>query len=449
MLTLAAYRLETPTLTEDGLHTCWSNVIDMVEGWLKKKGIADISCESGSFESETDGKKGEFTRSSLSSVSGMLTEIVLSEPAKDGHIFITSVAVTQSEEKVSVFLTLAAMNSGHSIAPIAVYPRCPVLVREILILPNDWTFGGSEVYRPVPIRIAGKKAASTLSGYLMNENRTLPVTVVSELDGEPIWSELPEKLAIDLAGLSSVVRIDGEASWALNDLLGKSRSCYLGAVRLYWPLRGATRDPSDLSSELWTAERLLSNDSDAKGLPRFMISLRRQVMSIAALAVDAPASIRRIKSEHSRARLAELQEKANANSEELELARLFIEENETLKDELEKAKAESSRQAARAEAAENAIEVLKAGGSDTTLDEQPENDAAPKTGEVRYYKKTHSKPSYDVLVRISDCSHNSWQATNKADKAKKGIERVEGSSEWKSVFHCGSCKGGGVWKVTW
>jgi thioesterase domain-containing protein len=159
-----------------------------------------------------------------------------------------------------------------------------------------------------------------------------------------------------------------------------------------------------------------------------MISLRRQVMSIAALAVDAPASIRRIKSEHSRARLAELQEKANANSEELELARLFIEENETLKDELEKAKAESSRQAARAEAAENAIEVLKAGGSDTTLDEQPENDAAPKTGEVRYYKKTHSKPSYDVLVRISDCSHNSWQATNKADKAKKGIERVEGSS---------------------
>lgn len=57
MLTLAAYRLETQTLTEDGLHKCWSNVIDMVDGWLKKKGIADISCESGSFESETDGKK--------------------------------------------------------------------------------------------------------------------------------------------------------------------------------------------------------------------------------------------------------------------------------------------------------------------------------------------------------------------------------------------------------
>lgn len=449
MLTLAAYRLETPTLADKELQPCWSDVIDTLEKWLIKKGVTDTACESGTFESETAGAKGEFTRSSVSSVSGKLTEIVLSEPTKEGYTFITSVVVTHSEERISVFLTLSAANSGSSVAPITLYPRCPVLIREVLSLRNDWSFGGSEVPHPHPISIAGEKAASTLVGYLMNENRTLPVTVVSELDGEPIWEYLPDKLAIDLAGLSSVIRVDGEASWALNHLLGKSRSCYLGAVRLYWPLGGATQDPSELRSKVWTAERLLSNDSDAKGLSRFTTTLRRQVMSIAALAVEAPASVRKIKSENSRARLAELQEKADANSEELELARLFIEENETLKDELEKAKAEIARQAARAEAAEYAIDVLKSGGSDETTDEEPQSDATPKAGEVRYYKKSHCKPTYDVLVRISDCGHNSWQSSNKADKAKKGIEKLEGSSEWKSVYHCGSCQGGGVWKVTW
>ncbi len=324
-------------------------------------------------------------------------------------------------------------------------------MREILALRSDWMFGGSQVPDAHPIFISGEEAASKLVGYLMNRNRTLPVTVVSDLDGAPIWQDLPEKLAIDLAGLSSVVRIDGEASWALNDLIGKSRSCYLGAVRIYWPLRGAAEDTSELRSKVWTAERLLSNDTDGKGLSRFTTSLRRDVMSIAALVVDPPASVRKIKTEASRARLSELQAKADANSEELELARLFIEENETLKDELEKAKTEIAKQAARAEAAEYALDVIKSDDSEKTIADQAQAqaDKRPKAGEVRYYKKTYSKPTYDVLVRISDCGHNSWQAASKADKAKKGIEKLEGSSVWKSVYHCGSCKGGGVWKVVW
>jgi hypothetical protein len=171
-------------------------------------------------------------------------------------------------------------------------------------------------------------------------------------------------------------------------------------------------------------------------------------MSVAALSVDAPPQIRQIKSEHSRARLAQLEAKADANSEELELARLFIEENEKLKDALEAAKTEIAKQSARADAAEYAIEVLKSGeGKDS--DEMEDASEKPQADEVRYYKKTHSKSSYDVLVRISECGHSSWQSANKADKAKKGIERLEGSSDWKSLYHCGSCQGGGVWKVVW
>lgn len=448
MLTLAAYRVETPALLDEERQKCWSTLLEVANQWLAKKGVTDTTSEAGKFTSETSGTQGDFTRSSMSNSVGALFEVALIEPTKDGNTFITNVVVTDSERIVSVFLTLSATISGKSIAPIAVYPRCPVLVREILTLRDDWLFGGSEVPSPRPIYIAGEKAALKLAGYLMNENRTLPVTVVSELDGEPVWDDLPEKLAIDLAGLSPVIRIDGEASWVLNDRIGKSRSCYLGATRIYWPLGRVTNNPSDLRSKVWTAERLLSNDSDGKGLSRFTTALRRQVMSVAALAVDVPASVRKIKTEQSRARLFELQQQANANTQELELARLFIEENESLKDQLEKAKAETARQASRAEVAEYALEVLKTGGSDEEPDEE-NDDATPKTGEVRYYKKTHSKPSYDVLVRISDCGHNSWQSANKADKAKKGVEKLESGSDWKNMFHCGSCQNGGVWKVIW
>jgi hypothetical protein len=451
MQTLAAYRLETRALPDEELQMGWSDILGAIQKWLTKKGVTDSSRESGAFASETNGAKGDFTKSSISSASGELTDIVLSEPTNEGHTFTTSLTITNCEKTISVFLTLSAAISGSSVAPANLYPRCPTLIREMLSLRNDWMLGGSEIPDAHPILVTGNEAASILVDYLLNNKRTLPVTVVSDLDGEPIWNDLPDKLAIDLAGLSSVVRIDGEASWALNDLIGKSRSCYLGAVRIYWPLRSSTEETSELRSKVWTAERLLSNDTDGKGLSRFTTSLRRDVMSIAALVVDAPANVRRIRTEVSRTRLSELQAKADANSEELDLARLFIEENETLKDELEKAKSEIAKQIARAEAAEYALDVLKSSNSDETADNQAQAqaDKTPKTGEVRYYKKTHSKSTYDVLVRISDCGHSSWQAASKADKAKKGLEKLEGSSDWKSVYHCGTCQGGGVWKVVW
>lgn len=448
MLTLAAYRVETPSLDEEERYTCWTSLREIVDNWLCRKGVDDTSSETGQFTSETRGAQGTFSRSFISNSVGALFEISLTEPTENGNTFITSVAIANADRMVFVYLTLSASISGKSIAPIVVYPRCPVLMRNILTLRNDWMYGGSKVPGPLPISLNRESEALNLVHDLMDANRTLPVTVVSELEGEPIWNELPEKLAIDLAGLSPVVRVSGEVSWALNNLLGKARSCYLGAIRIYWPLGRTVQDASDLRSKVWTAERLLSHDSDGKGISRFTTALRRQVMSIAALAVDIPTSVRRIKNEQSRARFAQLQQTADANAQDLELMTFLIAENDSLKEQLEKIKDEAARQASRAEVAEHALELLKSG----EVNDEPSdvmNESTPKAGEVRYYKKTHSKPSYDVLVRISDCGHKSWRSANKGDKAKKGIEKIEGRSNWKTVFHCGACQGGGVWKVIW
>ena len=51
---------------------------------------------------------------------------------------------------------------------------------------------------------------------------------------------------------------------------------------------------------------------------------------------------------------------------------------------------------------------------------------------------------------MGDCGHITWQGSAKADKAKKGLARLLGEhGDWKKLEHCGSCKGGGVWRVQW
>jgi hypothetical protein len=82
--------------------------------------------------------------------------------------------------------------------------------------------------------------------------------------------------------------------------------------------------------------------------------------------------------------------------------------------------------------------------------DQDEADQPPAPGEIRYYKKNHSTPAYDILIQVGDCGHNRWQNAAKADKAKKGLERLLGKNgEWKKLQHCGSCQGGGLWRVEW
>lgn len=74
----------------------------------------------------------------------------------------------------------------------------------------------------------------------------------------------------------------------------------------------------------------------------------------------------------------------------------------------------------------------------------------PEPGEIRFYKKIHSTPAYDVMRRVADCGCNAWQGAQSADKARKGISRLEnGRTNWKNMQHCGSCTGGGVWRVKW
>lgn len=179
-------------------------------------------------------------------------------------------------------------------------------------------------------------------------------------------------------------------------------------------------------------------------------AIERYLKTINYFFAHTPPAIREIHDACARARLEELERQADPNSKELAEARRYARENQELKGTIERLQNDLAMASARAESAEHALAQLKSSplGGDKPSEVGLETDELVP-GDVRFFKKTHSKGAYDVLVPVENCGHTSWQASNKADKAKKGLERILGRSDWKTLQHCGTCTGGGMWKDRW
>jgi hypothetical protein len=268
-----------------------------------------------------------------------------------------------------------------------------------------------------------------------------------------------------------VYSVDEDASWALTDVLRKPLSTYGGAIRIYWPRVSENDDP--FRHQLWTAARLQGIDDEPRAaLERIRRQVRTIVMRASAASVVRPSEIDDIRGAAVRSEYAALQAKASA-LEELkakassladfkDIADSYAADNDTLRRELAARDTDLERlrdEVQRLEADKQAL-IFQLGQAKAPADgpediepdapEKDEADLPPEPREVRFYKKTHSKPAYDILVRVGDCGHTAWQTAAKADKAKKGLARLLGEHrEWKTLQHCGSCTGGGMWKVQW
>lgn len=450
MQTLSAYLLESPPLDAQQLAARFASAADALSAWLKKKGATEPGAPSGDFESLTKDGSGSFVRVKHDVPSGKFESVRLEEFTRAGQIFTTQVTATASQDRLRIHCTLSVANAATVVAPMPVDPRCPSILRTVLSTSNDWQLNGWPISAGNPTPQNGKAGGIALADQIRALARSLPLVVVSEIEGEQLWPDLAKELAFDLAGLAQVVTIDDDATWALSDEVGKLHSCYRGAVRLYWPPRKRADETLHFSSTVWTASELISNDQDGKGLNRLRAALRRTLMSTAALSIPSPAAAREIEAEVARQRIAEIEKRSAPDSEELAIARLYLSENEHLKRKVEQLELELAKAAARAEAATHSLSQLKASEGDD--DESEQGQAAstePTDGETRFYKKTHSKGVYDVLVEVKGCDHTAWQNSASADKARKGLERLTGRNDWKSLLHCGTCTGGGMWKVRW
>lgn len=451
MQTLSNYLLVADALTTEQASELAKSILRLVSEWLVQKGVVDPSAANGAFNSLTPGAVGTYSRNAVIAGTSTLSEISLEEPSRGGQNFVTTVSVISADSRVDVFVSQSVRNSTSVIAPVFTDPRCPAIVRRILELPATWSFSGEKLPAPIPVAYHGEAGGRSLVEEIRTPTRFIPLIVISENEGEPIWETLSGELAYDLAALAKVVSVDDEASWILTDELGKVNSCYMGAVRLYWPICSLPSGEVQVRSTVWTASTLLSNDHDDRGSGRFRSTLRKTVMAVAALTVEPPNDIKNIQRFAARQQLRDLEARATSNSEELEMARMFFADNEQLRTQIANLQKDVANWRSRAEVAEYALsqkakseEIQDDGIVPTTEDDSP-----PEPGEARFYKKTHSTPNHDVFVLVTDCGHGTWQDASKAEKAKKGLKKLLGDDNWRSLHHCGTCRGGGVWRVRW
>lgn len=465
MQTVAAYLLER----RDDMQ--WSEarlaeaarLRDVVSRWLKAKGASTTEA-TGTYKPE-DGSVGTFSTQEATDAPRSWWMLQMDEQTPEGRRFSVATSVLVAGDRVAVYITLDTGWATEHIKPVSADARCPRVVRQLLAVPGSWHHGGSKLCQLVSVK--GFDEGEGLAAEIDDPTRAVPVVVVSTHEGCPALPNLDDKVAHDLAGLANVVTVDDEASWALTDCLGSAYSCYSGAVRLYWP-HFSTKDDR-FSHPLWTRERLRSAGVDVlETRERFRSQLRSIVFRAAALSVTRPREIDEIHAAARARAIAVLKERASSLEEYRELADSYASDNDRLRsdqtalqvqiEELkgQVAKLESDRQALLAhlraakgtvptEAATTPADVI-APSADDAAGEEP----APEPGEVRFYKKAYSRPTHDVMIRVQDCGCNTWEGAHAADKARKGIARMEkGCDNWKSIQHCASCTGGGMWRVRW
>ena len=467
MQTVAAYLMEqgAPSDLSSTLESSGAKALNAVKLWLEEKGASDVSKENGTYAA-VDGSVATFRRFSAIDGTRKWDLFVLEEVTNEGRIFRTSVSVTVGSVRVTVFLTMDIGTTLDNLTRVDANLKSPKIVRDIIALPGEWRHKESVLQLKSSL-VAGEEQGEILVNALRSELRAIPFIVVSQKAGQEALPGISEDLAYAVAGLANVVVVDSEAAWALTKALEKPFSVFGGAIRLYWPKFNESTD-SPLRHQLWTATKLRALRGNASR--RFGFELSRILMEASAASITRPAEIEEIRTSESRMKLAAL----SARSEELDrlksaassledfekLAVSYAAENDSLREqidrqsarltelEIEVASGEEDRRMLRYHLGQ--VRSAREDGDDMSPDSPEEAEPAvdPKPGEVRFYKKIHSTPKYDVLKQVAGCSHTSWQSSYSADKARKGLERLE-LPAWKSLWHCGTCTGGGLWKVEW
>lgn len=444
MQTIATYLLRTPELAADEISQRWSKLDSLFELWLSQKG-ADIPLgNEGFFKSKTQqDDTGLYRIDKHASKDGAVTQYTLEEKTRAGLNFTTHISILSAADQVTLYATLKVSNLNDIVAQTFADAKCPKIIRDAINLFDDWHYFDNKLATSVTL-VTNKEEAQALATRLTDGDfRKLPVVVVSELDGEEIWPEIANQIAYDLSGAADVYRLNEDASSELTNVVGKINSCYLGAIRIYWPIRPKEEFPR---STVWTASQLLPEDEsmDQEHASRFRSQLRNRVLAAMSISVQEPREIASIKEAEIKGRIAKLEGHAADHEAALALIDELQKKNESLKEQLDEANK-------RCTSLEYQVRYANDGSVASPRVTPASNDEinSPEPGDVRFYKKISEAGDHDKFRIVNDCNHNKWQGSKPADKARKGIIRHEGRDDWKSMQHCAKCTGPGMWRVQW
>ena len=283
MRTVAAYSMTRPVADAGQTSADLAGSLHMVEEWLRDKGARELSVGQREFPLP-GGRIARLTREHMETDDGTLDSFVLNEPVNDGR-FETRFSLACASTELVLFCQLATGNAESAFAPVQFDARCPRVLRDV-IQSGAWKSGSTPVSDRHWSRV-GRAAGRGLADTIWDDERGLPVVLVSELDGFTLHPDLAANLAHDLTGLATVVHIDEDASWLLSDVKGREWSCYSGALRLYWPFHDTRNDPD--SHPLWTQGHLLRGGMDSITAANLVRNrLRRRIFGQSAFQAAPP-----------------------------------------------------------------------------------------------------------------------------------------------------------------
>jgi len=263
-----------------------------------------------------------------------------------GRTWITEITVAQQSDEVHFGTRLLNSTRG---ADVPFIPSIPRLARDLISgLP---CLADGEVLTDEIRVVDSVEGLDAMCELLERPTRRLPVIVLAEgVSRRPVASL--ETLTRRLAGAAHVIGITDQFTWQLSGRAGRDLSVFDGAVRMYRP--GLLLDQADpYDHPLWLARTGVPTGDATAVIARVLTS------GIAKGTTDYP------RFETVRQRVAELSLYARrSDTSDVEMARLFEQENLSLRDELERLRDEQNQWLSDAEgergSAEQQIAELRA-----------------------------------------------------------------------------------------
>ena len=251
----------------------------------------------------------------------------------------TQVTLALSDDKIEFGIVVKVSSKSFTVMPARFALGRPWLVKKIS---TDFQCNiSSQTIKPDPIRIGATDIDNFVESLMTNRARALPIALVSvDPYSEKAIIE-PSKLADTLVGLAEVyVLADKWAAFRLTDVVGKSLSCFNGAIRIYWP--DFTLDSKPSQHPLWLANTVEWHEENGRPFHDYLL---RMLAAIASFRHSDGSLTRRVRNEVDAQRqrhIDNLRSEIKAGNYNLKEAESYLEEianeNDTLTRERDKAR---------------------------------------------------------------------------------------------------------------
>ncbi|CAM3649917.1 hypothetical protein [Paracidovorax anthurii] len=235
--------------------------------------------------------------------------------------WVIALSLLKQGDGLLLSVELAVTGLQLVIAPTSIKLGSPRVIRDLSRLRSIRLQGHPYSLTP---ELVGAEHVDLLVSELTDSTRPYPIVLVSRRVQDDVPMTNSNELAERLAGVAKVYELaDKWAAFRLTEEVGKTLSCFGGAVRLYWPRFHDEADP--FTHPLWMPWQF----KDADATDRTLGQLCNMVFDAASFRHVEPLAISRIRSAAER-EAREAARKSGAKSED-ELLDDLIEMEQKLK----------------------------------------------------------------------------------------------------------------------